>query len=452
MGVIRVYIKPFSGYEEQEIEYVNPPFPSEFKPTRKGIYADDWIDVSADIVDNQINNISLNLDYGDYDVGVFKFNEMDLVLNNKQNRYGNADAFGSIFKYKRTNSLVKITWDIQPFKAMCGAVPCGAVKIFESEIILFEGILNDETYLEDVDNTTSRFKLLGFESLYQKRVTYTTLAGPSTRIDLILKSNEDIRTGPLPILSDPTLDLLTYDTANFNPAYPPDFTVPYPDNDMWPAEGWLWAPNVFKDDYTDLSEALKANNSVLLIENRNYIVKDRTPNQVTPEYTFYGQGANGPENIISITEIKNGLNRSFNEWSFSYNASPIAKDEPLIQNFGRRPKILDFDMSGVAGTGVADYLAYMISQWADPKIELRLTTPMNISTVQLKILDRVNVDLPTVTYANDDTALYGIGEYGVDSYADEAFSFTVDASVNFKIMGIDYNISDQTITFLLREI
>lgn len=454
MGVVRVYIKPFASFDSQLVEYIDFLGESTFKLIKKGVYADDWIDVTEDISDNQLSQVSLSLDYGDYDVGVFRFNEMQLSLNNKNNRYGNADAFGSIFRYKRTNSLIKITYDVQPLKPICGSVPCGAIKTFEEEFILFEGVLNDDTYTEDIDSVTARFKILGFDSLYSKTLNYAVLAGgagPSHRIDDILKNNEAVRTGPLPILSDPTLDLLIYDLANINPAYP-DFSVAYPDDDMYPFQGWLWDSGAYKNDSENLNDALKANNSVLLIQDRTYIVRDRSPNQADPVFTFYGQQASGPENIIELNNIKNGLNRSFNQWAFRTPADYSVEDETLVQTYGRRSKILEYDMTAVDDEAAYDYLQYMLSEWGEPKVELEVETPMTPKSVDLKILDMVNIDLPSVTYTEDEDSVYGLAVYGESTYPEEAFSFTVDASRRFKIMGIDYDLSKQTIKFLLREI
>jgi len=81
MSRFKVYIKPFD--------------PS-------GAYASDYIDVTDDCDISSVGTLSESIDQDDYEVGIFKFNQFRITLNNISGKYSEVGTPYTIFAFKRS--------------------------------------------------------------------------------------------------------------------------------------------------------------------------------------------------------------------------------------------------------------------------------------------------------------------------------------------------------------
>ncbi len=410
MSQIRFYIKPFN---------------------EMGEYVDDFIEVTNDIDIQSLGKISRQIDGNSFDVGVFKYNELKITLMNASGKYSAANTIGSIFKFKRSDSLVKITWDPNLRYASGGAMVCGEDNLIEQVLTIFEGLLNDETFVTEIDEQKAAFSCLGFESLFD-RVSFP--------FDLATNGDTTQELIELALNQSQFTNLLDYDVMNINVDL--DIAVDDIESDL---------QNKTVKEAIDF--LLNISNSVLYIEDRVIYVRNREPNDPIPAFYFFGQGSDfGAENIADITEVREGLNRVFNYWTWNDQAN-IAIDTSSIDAYGVKKKELNY--SSITDNSNRDLILETLRDaWSFPKQEFQLLTPMSKRLLGLKFFDRVSVDYPTIFYPYDDEAiaLYDISIYDEDIYPNTQFSLVIDPEDGFKIMGITFNIKDQTIEYSLRKV
>ena len=186
MSRFKIYIKPFKS---------------------NGDYADDYIDVSNDADVQSIGAIKETIDADDYEVGLFKFNQFRLVLNNIKGTYSEVGEPNTIFVFKRNDSQVKITWQIENDITQCGTAICGTSRISD-ETTIFKGLLNDESMALDVSKQKLNFQALGMESLFERvEINYASISNGDTISEAIYTIlNQTAITG-----------LLTVTVGNINP-------------------------------------------------------------------------------------------------------------------------------------------------------------------------------------------------------------------------------------------
>ena len=84
---IKVYFKPFEA---------------------SGSYASTWTEVSDYVT--KIGSLKQDIDSADYQLGVFKNSSISLEFENRTGLFNDVDSTKSIFKYKRSDTLVKILY------------------------------------------------------------------------------------------------------------------------------------------------------------------------------------------------------------------------------------------------------------------------------------------------------------------------------------------------------
>jgi hypothetical protein len=125
----RVYLKPFDD---------------------TGNYVADWIEVTSDVSADSMADLRQVLDDDTYNVGVFRFADFALKLRNEQGLYSDAGELRSIFQYKRSDALVRITWQLQDFESHPGVIIPGEFIPGNDEVEIFEGLLSDEASDTDI--------------------------------------------------------------------------------------------------------------------------------------------------------------------------------------------------------------------------------------------------------------------------------------------------------------
>ena len=197
MSRFKVYIKPFKS---------------------NGDYADSYIDVSSDTDVQSIGSIKESIDQDEFEVGLFKFNQFRIVLNNIQGKYSDVGEPNTIFAHKRNDSLIKITWQIENDIVQCGTAVCGDPKLSE-ELTIFVGLLNDASLALDISNQKLNFQALGLESIFDRvEVNYASLSNGDTISEAIYTIlNQTAITNLLTVSSlniDPDTNVIIDDKSN----------------------------------------------------------------------------------------------------------------------------------------------------------------------------------------------------------------------------------------------
>lgn len=403
----KVYIKPFDDH---------------------GDYQTDWTEVTQDVTENNLSDIRQLLEDEEYNVGVFKFADFKIDLRNEHGMYSDVGDNKSIFFYKRTNSLVKVTWQEQEFESYAGMCFAGGTITENVEYELFQGLLNDEASDMDIQDQIVSFRVLGRESIFALvQVPFTSIA------------NGDLASAIIKDLLNQTAitALMTYSASNI-----------VVDNDLIIDDVGDWEDVTVKQALDDL---LLITNSVLYISDGTVYVKSRTGQTV--DFTFYGQASErGVENIVNITNIKTGINRTFNQWFWEDTALSAETPESTAK-YGVRQKDISWTQI-TNNTRRQDVLDTLLAEFSLPKQELTLTCNITAETIVLDFLDKLTIDYPTVLYAADghDMPVYGVAEYGEDFYPIGVWSLTIDTSQIWQIMGRIVKTKNRQIEFKLRRV
>ena len=408
MSRFKAYIKPFDT---------------------NGDYVDDYIDVTGDVDFNSFSTLSQKIDNSSYNVGIFNFNSINLKLRNEHGHYEDVNTPNTIFSFKRTDSKFKLTWSIGDDITQCGNAICGAVPA-NLEVDVYKGLLNDESFASDISNQKVTFKVLGLESIL-RRVDVE---------DVTITAGQTFSTILLNVLNQtPITDLLTVSGANISVG-----------TDQVIDSAADFTGKTVKES---LDELLKLSNAILYIENDVIIITPRVES-ATLDYTFFGQASvNGTESIQNLSAIKSGLDRTFNFWQWQDTPLSPVIDPSSKTTYGVRKNSISGGSITDSGKRTA-ILTNLKDEFKNPKREFDLTTILDYTTLELFILNKVQVDYPT-PYSppeGDITPLFGVAIFGISRFPYGEFGITISEDDRFKIMGRKINIKDQLITFSLREI
>jgi len=407
MGQFRCYIKPFDDL---------------------GNYVSDYIEITDDVNADSLTNLNQKLDNNEFDVGLFNFNSLSIKLDNQDGKYSDVDVFQSIFRYKRANSLFKITWAISPYPTQCGTAICGQAKL-NPEIDVFVGLLNDETASERVDAHKIGFTVLGRESIFEKTIVpFGSLSVGdllSEAIYIVLNQTE-------------VTNILTVDSGNISTGI--DVQI----------DSIAGLQN--KTVKEALDNLLEESNSVLYIEGDTVYVKNRDVD-ADLSYTFYGQASNlGIENIKVISKIRSGINKTKNFITWK-DTTLLATDSQSVLKHDYRKKEIEFD--AITNTTKRQNILNSIrDEFSTPKKEFDLSTPINYQVLELFLFNKVNIDYPTVIHSSDGNPvpIWGAVKWGDFKwgYGDWATRFRLTEF--FKIMGRTIDMKKGLLVFKLREV
>lgn len=408
MGIFKTYINPFDDF---------------------GAYTD-FVDTTSDTDLRSFSSIVQNIDNEEFNVGVFNFNNFTVGFRNDHGRFSQATDVESIFRFKRSDSIFKINWRIgNPLIAGCFRV--GIDSWVGEEVTLFKGLMVDDGSPTTVREEAVRFPVLGLESIFNRaEVPFGSI------------SNGDLFSAAIYTCLNQTLitDLLTVDAGNITCGV--DQTIDA------------------KDDLENktvkeaLDELLLLSNSILYIKDDVVYVKDRSASASVSKI-FYGPGSNdGIENIINIENIRTGQNRMFNLWRWADTAI-TSRDSSSISTYGLKVRSSDFSSSLITNSSKQQaILDSYKDEFKLPKMECELMTPLDYSTYNLFIKDKVTINHPLIGISSSGA---DIPSYGVSKYAESIYpirkgviEFTEDTE--WKIMGREILTKEQLIVFKLREV
>jgi hypothetical protein len=403
-NVWRVYIKPFDD---------------------NGDYTD-WIEVTKDVIFSSMGSINADLDNTEYDIGVYRFSNFKLSLRNDHGFYSDVGEELSIFRYTRTNSLVKITWEIEEDGPYCGIAVAGASYLSEEKII-FVGFLNDESLTMDLSKQEVSFQCLGRESVFQKVIVpFGTISNGDLYSEILFS-----------ILNQSGItDHLTVDGDNIICG-----------NDQ-AIDSISSLQN--KTVQEGLNKLLLASNSVLYITNDTVYVSPRVASD-SVEFTFYGQGsAAGPENINDIKSIKNGLNQTFNYITWK-DTTLLAQDVTSVEKYGIRKKEIDFEFT-TDNTKRQSILDALRDEFKLPKQLFDIYTPLTYDSLEVNLLDKVSIDYPRIYIPISGSALpiCGVAICGEAITPRAQWSFQVSELSYYKIVGKSLDVKNSMLKFKVR--
>ena len=403
---IKVYLKPFDD---------------------DGNYQDDWINITKYV--ERLPRLTMDLDSADYQIGVFRFSDVSIDVNNRDGLFDDAGSIKSYFKYNRNDSQVKFTYQMAEAEPECGIAVCGASLLAE-EIELFKGLLNDDSFRLSANTEKGKFKVLGFESLFNRAtVPYSDISNGDTVKELIVACLDQ----------SPINTLLTIDADNIDPSL-----------------------NQASDDVSDLENKsvkqaldtlLLESNSVLYVQDDTVYVTDRDPS-ATVQQTFYGQAsADGRENIIDIKNFNSGAHRIFNLFVDKDDNSTSSSDASSILLNGAKKREVDFSVF-TNSTKIDNILDELLAEFKNRKTELEIVVPMDYDTIELNLLDRIAIDYPTVYYPTEgeDLPICGVAICGEAVLPRGLWTLLISSDTGFKIMKKDLNLNRFEITFKLREV
>jgi hypothetical protein len=112
-----------------------------------GNYLADFTEITRDV--SNLGSLSQQLDNTEYGIGVFRNSGFTLKMRNDEGLYSEADTLKSIFKFKRSDSIVKITWDFRDYDLITGFFYAGE-EVLTEEVEIFRGLIADVSSSSDI--------------------------------------------------------------------------------------------------------------------------------------------------------------------------------------------------------------------------------------------------------------------------------------------------------------
>jgi hypothetical protein len=486
----RVYINPFDIY---------------------GQYSG-YVEVTDDVEMGSIGAISQDLDNADYSIGIYRSSNLSLILRNESGKYSDVGTPTSMFRYKRGDSLVKITWSNETGSNKCGWITAGG-SVVAPETDIFIGLINDDSLSVDLDTRKLSFTVMGRESMLSRAAvpfSSIVIAGQSVAISI---ASPGVFTTPLahglqvgnPISFSTTGTLpsgLTGGTPYYVSAVPTSTTFRVSsslggsDVDTSGSQSGthsmslLFGPSISSVIYTclnqsaitgllavalsnisvgtdcaidslvdlqnktvwqALSDLLLLSNSVLYVSGGAIIVSPRTPT-ASVLFNFYGQASiSGPENVQNIRSIKNGMSRVFNY--ISWDPSQVfAQDSSSVSKYGARTK--QFDQTQILNpTNQQTILTNILNEFSLPKQEFDLYTPLTYGSLSLELLSRVSIDYPPMALpGNNPLPICGVAICGQAVTPSAVWSFTAIPNENYKVIGKSIDPKSAMVKLKMRQV
>lgn len=409
MSRVRVYIKTFDAL---------------------GNLASTFTDITEYVDVGSLGTITQELDQTEYNVGIIRNSNFTLKLDNKDGLFSTPDIAASIFRLKRDDSIIKVTYDFTSYDLYPGYFYAGA-EIVSDEYTVFEGILNDDATTDDAKSQIVTFQILGYESILQKlQVPFSSIANGNTVSQIIYAClNQSAFT-----------QYITVNSSNIS-----------------------LNTNMVVDDITTLEnksvldafkDLLLISNSVLYIDLDKIVYAVSRAPTAAVQYTFYGQASdNGIENISELKDVRTGVNKTYNYWSW--------KDTTLYQTnissasrYGTRNK--EIDNSLITNTTSRNtILLNLTTEFGDPKKEFLLKAIVSdVDLLSIFLLDRVSVDYPQIILSGlgNELPIYDVDVYDSVRYPGALSSINIESGDSWKVMRRKFDLKTETIEFYLRAV
>ena len=396
-----------------------------------GVLSPDFIEVTDDVDFNSTAKIKQQIDNDEFNVGQFKFNDFNLKLNNKLGKYSDVNVVQSIFRFRRSGSIVKLTWSPASFAPECGIATAGASTgaTLNVEKDLFYGILSDEASRLDLTDSQVSFRVLSTDGIFENiEADFSVFSVGQLVSDAIFA-----------VLNRPEItEYLTLDIANI------DLSLDLELDDIEAFEN-----ATVKECLDDL---LLIANSVIYTEDEIIFIKPREGGSEI-KYTFIGQASNnGTEDIVKITDVATGLNRVFNFWTWK-DTNLVAQDTISVAINQVRKKEFESDLI-TDNTKRQQILDSQRTEFKDKKQRLKITSKLNLELLEISLLDQVRIDYPSLIIPaenDEELPIYGIARYDISRYGFQQSTLIIKPDVPYKVMGVDVDTKKQQVTFNVEE-
>ena len=386
-----------------------------------------------------LSNLTIKTEQTDFTVGVAQNSSVTVKLKNDSGLFSDEQSSETIFTYKRSGSKIKITYFEGIEISAYGSAIYGD-SVYGNEVSIFEGIISTESVRQDVQTDMVSFSALGLESIFEQVEFDSSDVNTTQSVRFLLENILD---------KTEIAALMTVDIYNITVGI--DFMLDNVDD--------------FEDiDTVDeaLSILLGVSNSILYIQDGTLYISDKEPS-LEVQHSFYGQASNiGIENIQNIANFTDGLPRTFNLWRWDPDkvedeviATTPVKNQSSVDKFGVRKELVG--ISGITTIATqAVILNSYLDEYGERKQEMELTTPANYEVIRLSLLGKVDIDYPTPLFSADggDVPIWATPSmtWGEFRWPYAQFEFYIPQTTKWKIIGIQYSISKDLITFNIREI
>lgn len=420
MGRVTIQLKPFADEEGTA-------------------YESDFTDVTEYVTIRGLGQLKQNLDNTELEIGVFRHDNFSIEFNNTQGFFSKPGEAGTLFKYTRSNSILRILWEANPMPQPLGFHT--ADSGYPSPLYLVgDYLLQDIPARGIATNQTVKFKALGYSTLIDRlEVPFASISnGDSLETILYTMLNQTLLT-----------DLVTVDASNINLDYNPTIDD-------------KTAGDLENETVVDaLKKILKYGNAVLYIQKADLADPTSKPTLiVTPrdisadlQFTFRGPGSyDGLENIIEVQNDNGGENKIINFVSVP-DTSVSGSDSASIAKYGTRK--IEVSFKPITDTTKNETICdNIVAEFKDPLRELEVTTWLTYESLDLFMLDKVRFDYPIRVLANEALGgglpIFDIAEFG-DSFGNEILDIVIDPTKDFKVLGRRVDLMRETITFYVKE-
>ena len=389
-------------------------------------------EVTEDVNLESMGEIQQQIDNDEYSVGLFRFNDFSLKFRNEHGRYSDVDVVESMFRFRRSGSKFKLTWEGVDDGPQCGLAVAGASHGATLNDItdVFIGVISDEATKLDIDDQRISFRVLSTDS------TFLNVTAPFASFSIGQLYSDAIFAA---LNQSEITEYLTVSALNINVGLDQTF------------DSVSEFENKTVKEFLD--EVLFQSNSVLYIKDETIFVASRDGG-LTSQFTFRGQASNeGIEDIIKISDVNTGLNNVFNYWTWK-DTTLLKKDDASITTNGVRKR--EVDLEGVTSTAKREaVLEANKEQFKLKKQTFNLTVAITGELLKIPMLSQVRVDYPTTftpAEVGGEIPIYGLAIYGEDRYPFGQFSITINKDVPYKIIGINIITKTQQIKFKIKEI
>jgi hypothetical protein len=290
----------------------------------------------------------------------------------------------------------------------------------------FKGLINDDATRLDFDKNLIRFKVLSLDSIFRQ---VSVPAGAIVAGDLF-------STAIKKILNVPEItSTLTYSAANVTVNL--DLTID--DGDVFSA--------IPAKEALDL--LLLASNSILFVDNTDTIyVKARR--ESLNQFNLYGIGDQyGREDIVTIKEYNNGLQRAFS--SIKVNENTVATSEAYVAEYGFRQKDLTLDFITTLAKE-EEIAARLLDEFKVPKPEMEITV-LSRAVEGIEILDMVSIlsDYRMIPSDGGNLPLRGSAIRGAAIRPKTIGAYRILPKMKWKVISIDEDPAKFTTALKLRQ-
>ena len=373
-----------------------------FRPLEStGVYMATPVDVTPYI--SSMANINVDIEGDEFTFGLFKYNNVQLVLNNA------SGYFKYFFPLTRDKTKVEVYFIHNAITSLH-----------------FSGLINDISTSETED--TIAIQVLGIES---------SLSFLPVKAGLI--RGDDALTAIKLILSDSGLiNFFRYDATNISVHNNPTI------------DNGAALDGIPKLDA--LKELLLASNSVLYIKNGDVIVSSRH-NLATPTHDFKYASLFADNNILRIIKANNGLSRLFNIVKLS-DTVLVADDDSILQYGAKK---IELELKSIQNVNTLTAIATSIRdefKILKKEIDIEVATE-NITNPAISLFNQctINIKEKLIPPANTKLAFYDDGSLwnSGSSYPLIKGTITQSHDIAYKVIGKFENTKSFKTVLRLRE-